>query len=317
MDERANLLDQAQEAEARGDKEALRSTLSDLVARFPEDILGRTWLGGHLIELGEYVQAHRHLEAARSLSPTDPSVLALWSVSARAVGKTGSAVKVLRHLVVDAPSATSFVLLADALTDLGLREEAIAALESAIDLEPDNEEALYNLAVALKREAPARAFQLLNRALEADPGYAEAYRERAFCLMRLGRWASAETDLAEARQLAPRDLWTAVYQSVLAMKQGRLDEAESELRALLPRTQLSLIRRLLGDVLVQRGDTAEAYEQYSNAVELSPHEFKNLEKLRDIEPPGDTDDEYWQDLLSAMAADEALLRELVEREESE
>lgn len=314
MNERTRLLAEAREAEASGNRGALTASLRALVTLFPDDVLGRTWLGAHLLEGGDVAGAFEHLEMARTLVGDDPSVLALWSVAARGVGRADVAVQVLREAARANPSATLLVLLADVLHEIGLDDESTTALETAVSLEPSNEEALYNLAVARKRTDPGTAVELLEKAIAVDSSYAEAFRELAFCLMVMNRWAEAEAPLSEAARLAPHDLWTAVYRSILDIQAGRLPAAQERLGDLIDRTEMSLVPRLLGDVAKLREDHEGAREFYIMAASRDPHERRNLELVNQV---ADADlDAHWIELLKGLRANDTELERAARRADS-
>ena len=57
------------------------------------------------------------------------------------------------------------------------------SLRSALSLNPNDDEALYNLGVLVRHRDPEEAIQLFSRAIEEDPRYAAAYRELGATLL--------------------------------------------------------------------------------------------------------------------------------------
>jgi tetratricopeptide (TPR) repeat protein len=123
------------------------------------------------------------------------------------------------------------------LTFLGSVEAALEneqaarpLFEEAISLNPNYEEALFNLASIEKHDNPEKAISLLCRALEIDPQYVLAHRELGVLLHRAGNLEEAEYHLRRALELDPADYWAQMYLANLLGVQGRNDEAEQMYR---------------------------------------------------------------------------------------
>lgn len=100
------------------------------------------------------------------------------------------------------------------------------AFEEAIQIDPNYEEALYNLAVLDEKPNPPRSLELLERAIQIDPDYLLAHQA-------LGRFAQRAKDLARAEyhfrrslEIDPADYWSHIYVANLLGVQERNVEAE-------------------------------------------------------------------------------------------
>ena len=98
-----------------------------------------------------------------------------------------------------------FSLLGMALHNRGKAIEAEQAYRHALRIDPNYEEAHYNLGVLLRHDRPSEAEASFRTALELDPDYACAHRELGFLLARGGPNPEAESHLRRAIELDPHD----------------------------------------------------------------------------------------------------------------
>jgi Tfp pilus assembly protein PilF len=102
--------------------------------------------------------------------------------------------------------------------------------EEAISLDPNYEEALFNLATLVKKDDPKKAVSLLRRAVEIDARYVAAHRELGVLLQREHDLVEAECHLRRALEFDPADYWAQMYLANLLGVQGRNAEAEQTYR---------------------------------------------------------------------------------------
>jgi tetratricopeptide (TPR) repeat protein len=84
---------------------------------------------------------------------------------------------------------------------------ARAKFEQAIQANPRFAEAYKNLGFTLSQQGPqnySRALEHYNKAIQLKPKMAETYEYRAMLLSRMGRKADAEKDLATLKKLNPK-----------------------------------------------------------------------------------------------------------------
>jgi len=151
--------------------------------------------------------------------------------------------RALHERVAGAASTDATLTLDLALADL-LADDARAAagrLEAFIGSAPEHGQARLLAARALRRQAAtlegsARAELLERASTHADhavrlrPGVAEAHRERARILERLGRSDAALAALTEARRLGTFDFPNLAHEATLAMRAGDRQHAVDALQ---------------------------------------------------------------------------------------
>jgi len=102
--------------------------------------------------------------------------------------------------------------------------------EEAIKVDPNYEEALYNLAFMEKERNPERAVKLLEKAIEIDPYYAAAHHHIGLLYHKSGDLERAEHHLRRTLENDPEEYWTHLYLANCLAGQGKDDEAEKEYR---------------------------------------------------------------------------------------
>jgi len=264
----------------------------DLLSRYPGNLRARQGLA----------------EATRI---SDPRELQLYQSDITAVtdlldlGQKDAALVCARALLVRSPHVHTFhTLLAQVLVRTGDRDAALAPLQTALRLAPDNVDNACNLAqllIDLNRPsdvarvmAPAarndpshvlaslylgkalnmlgqceEAVQCYDRILARTPEDAAVLTERATALFALGRTAEAEADLALARRLAPgRTLALRLYCLETRVTAG--DPVISEVEAALagpdlPGAERTLLQFALAKVRHDLGEHAAAFTLWSEA----------------------------------------------------
>jgi len=137
----------------------------------------------------------------------------------------------LRRSLAERPDPGTCVFLNTSLVMQGRDEEARQCLEEALRLDPDYEEAHYNLGCNDRRRGDsAAAEKRFRRAIEIDPDYALAHAELGHVL--LGRDPEeALRVLQRAIELDASHVWSRIYLAWLHWSCKRLDEAEHEYQA--------------------------------------------------------------------------------------
>jgi Tfp pilus assembly protein PilF len=113
-------------------------------------------------------------------------------------------------------------------TYVALNDNAAArsAFEDALSADPDYEEALYNLAVLDEKANPAKSVELLERAIQIDPGYAMAHQVLGRLAQRANDLARAEYHFRRSLEIDPADYWSNIYMANFWGTQGKNAEAE-------------------------------------------------------------------------------------------
>ena len=172
-------------------------------------------------------------------------------------------------------------LLGVSLKNTARAVEAEEAYRSAIRIDPNYEEAHYNLGVLLRDNRPSEAQKHLQRALELDPFYAPAHRELGFLLVGGGLHAEAENHLRRAVELGPEDIWAHIYLGAsLWGSDAGAAEAEFRVAATLGPTW-SMPLTWLGKISESR-DSEMAQSFFERALQLEADDFEALAGLARI-----------------------------------
>lgn len=161
------------------------------------------------------------------------------------------------------------------VADPSLYERALAAFDAALQLQPDDAEALVGKAgVQLGKHEFEAALDTASRAIELSPTLVAAHAAAVDALVELGRYD--EADVAAGEMLGLRaDLTTLARVSYLAELRGRLPAALQAMRlaaespGLAPENR-AYVQALLGNLLVYSGDPASAAAAYRTALTLVP-----------------------------------------------
>jgi tetratricopeptide (TPR) repeat protein len=181
-------------------------------------------------------RALREAEAILRLAPADPRARLILGSARRRLGDAAKAKAIL------APLAAAYPKAAHTQYELGLVQAALGDRKNAIV-------ALRN-AVTLRRDL------------------ADAWRALGDLLFLEGDSAGAEGAFAEHGRASVRNL--ALRPAADALFEGRLEHAESLLRAQLQRRVDPEALRLLGEVLIRRERHAEAEALLAQTLQLDP-----------------------------------------------
>jgi len=135
----------------------------------------------------------------------------------------------LRAIKLDR-NAGVLTLLGCSYLALGDFTAAQAAFEEAIQVDPQYEEAMYNLAGMHEERNPARAVELLERAIEIDPDYSLAHQRLGVLRHHGGDLIRAEYHFRRSLEADPTDYWSHLYLANCLGVQGRETEAERTYR---------------------------------------------------------------------------------------
>lgn len=212
-----------------------------LIAGAPQSPLYLELHASTLSELGRLDEAWDVLARLRAVgSVSEPLVLRLTS-RRFGNGEERLALDSLREHVTSSPSAQGAWLLASFHKRLGERDEAFAALEKALELEPSFVPARIDFAIHLAEsgDAPAAESHFL-RALEDAPYYPKVYYNYGTFMLQDGRFTDAIGYFRRAIALAPRYLKAhlALVASCIAAEESPLaEEAYATLQRLAPQSE--------------------------------------------------------------------------------
>ncbi len=196
---------------------------------------------------GKAVELFRRLSNEQ---PQDPAILPPYARALERAGLAREAERLLRNGLAKTKSAELYDGLSQNLQRQGRAREAVALLETARGLWPDDKALVFGMAAAYERLGePERSIALMRELLVKEP-------EEASALNFIGY--------------------------VLADNNRQLDEAERLVRkALALRPDSGAFLDSLGWVHYRKGETQKAVETLERAAALEPHEPVILEHLGD------------------------------------
>jgi protein O-GlcNAc transferase len=220
-----------------------------------------------------------------------------WKVLGAAymqLGCTEGALAAMQQAVVLLPDeAETHSNLGLALQQSGRLEEACVSCRRALQIYPEFAEAYCNLGMALHDLGLlADAEAAYRRALKINPQYAEAHNNRGITLKDMKRLAEAEVCLRRALQLRPDYVEALSNLGMTLQERGRLGEAETCLvQALNINPDFPQAHCNLSALLIEAGRTGEAEKSLQAALRFMPDSallHSNLIFTRDLMPGMDT-----------------------------
>lgn len=173
----------------------------------PEDARPLVALGELQTSLGQAPAAYESFRAALALDASLTPVRLSFARAALSVGRAAEAEAAARAVIAEAPSAAAWDVLSTALRAQERLEDAIAAAEEALRLDPAHKSARYNRAVALSRagcnEEALSEIDALSRRGVAAPAIALG---RGVALLNMTRAEEAEGAFAEGVARWPMDV---------------------------------------------------------------------------------------------------------------
>ena len=155
--------------------------------------------------------------------------------------------------------------------------EALQAKQRAVDLLPNDSEALFNLALACEQQGlMAQAEQCYRRVIALQPGDAEAHHNLGHALFGQGRRDEALPCYREALRLQPDFVAAHLGLGGLLQEAGKVVEAESIWRSLLRLTPDDMQVALhLSRALQRQGRQAEAEACIRSAVVVQEGDYES------------------------------------------
>jgi len=159
-----------------------------------------------------------------------------------------------------------------ALAGQGRIDEAMAQYSEALRLKPDYAKAHINLGAALASQGRIdEAIAHYSQALRIQPDFPEAHNNLGVALGRQGKTDEAGAQFAEAVRIKPDFLEARLNLGRALMMQGRINEAIAQFsEALRLKPDFPEAHLDLGVALARQGRTDEAMAEYSEALRLRP-----------------------------------------------
>ena len=190
-------------------------------------------------------------------------------------GRLGDAVAQYRRaLEVKPDNDEALSNLGGLLAIGGQVDEAIVCIRKALEIKPDNVQALSDLGGLLAgRDRVDEAMSCFRKAVEIKPDYAKAHYNLGCALAGRGQIDEAIVHIRKALETMPND---ADSHNVLGnLLGGQSDEAIMHLRKVVEmKPDLVSARLSLGAALAKRGKRDEAREQYQQALRLAASSYQ-------------------------------------------
>lgn len=193
------------------------------------------------------------------------------------VGQGGAAEVAVTHDRViirwkESDKAESLAGQGTGLLKQGNTEKGIAILRLALQRDPSDTAALFNLGMALgDGEDAGEGLELLQRLVTLDPDYPGAWVALGVAQGRGQQWDAAIQSFREAVARHPQDAFARKNLGAALSQTGQLDEALDHLKAavvMLPSDAQAWLNLAMN--LEQSGVTAEAETAYQRVITLDP-----------------------------------------------
>lgn len=182
----------------------------------------------------------------------------------------------------DAANAAAWQGLAVLQHKRGQHEEALRAIDRAIELNPNEAGFWNNRGVLLKPlGAPRNAERIAayHKAVSLNPRFKEAYSNLADALMNDGRLNEAEQALEQALALDPDYAGAAINRANLLKLMGKKKEALAAIEAVLEKTRHPEALNIKGAILLETGEPHKAVAVLEEARELDSRNASILNNL--------------------------------------
>jgi tetratricopeptide (TPR) repeat protein len=222
-------------------------------------------------QLGRLEEAHSYLEHARGINPYDAVTYGYIADVLRHEGKSQQAMVNLEKAVdIDANYTWAWRELAELRALSNRHDEAEAAYQKACAIEP-GEAVNDGLKAFILRCQNRRelATPYLTRAVELQPDYLWAWRERIDYAFSIGRYDQAETISRQALVALPDTPPLMAMLAEALRKQGRREEAKIIINnALKLANEAPQLWAIKAEIAAEDGDLASAEQAARRGVEL-------------------------------------------------
>jgi predicted Zn-dependent protease len=232
-------------------------------------------LGDLFAQVGAHAPAIEAYRATLAVDPGYPRARLALARTLLAAGKSSEAEPELRRLLIEAPNADVWDLLARALRQQEKLEQSVAAADEALKLAPGHTAAAHGRATALARigrndEAIAVFDELIARGVEAPA----VWLQRGVALLNQTRHAEAEAAFADGVKRWPGD---AHLHDALAhtrwMRGAGADFAREFEAALMRQPEITPLRLACADLLRRADQRGRAETLLREGLARSPDDL--------------------------------------------
>ncbi len=188
-----------------GDKAGARQDYSEALARDARFIQAYVNRGLVHLDLQDHHAALKDFKEARRLGREDIVVWGGSGIALEALGQHGKAQEAFDRAGLDNARHVPMLLGYAFAVSRRLPSEADRAFKKVLDIEKDNVQALYGLALLSVKHSRTseEGLKYFSQALAVDPGFVTARSHRAVLLAHRGDWPRAEEDITWALKTDP------------------------------------------------------------------------------------------------------------------
>ena len=199
----------------------------------PELPQGYALAGDALMAQGQYIAAAKAFELADKIAASGLLRVKLHQAQSRAAKHMASEELLLAWLGQHPDDIATRLYLADAYVDAGRRTEGLAQYKSLLRRDPNNGNALNNLAWMLSEDGSTDALDYAQRAFQVQPNSGVAADTLGWILLRQGKLADGMSALEKAAALAPHVPQVRYHFAQALAQSGDKPRARRELQAAL------------------------------------------------------------------------------------
>ena len=238
-------------------------------------------LGVVLQAQGKFAEALAAYERAMKLRPGDVEAAYNRAVALQQQGRREEAESAYRDILRHSPNRFVYVNLGALLHEQGRLEEALAAFDAALALDPAYAEAHFNRAVVLQQQGRLdMAIEAYGQSLRLRPDYIEAATNAGIVLQELGRLEEAAGAFEHAAKLRPDAAEPHNNLGIALLARGQPAEAVLAFqRALALKPDYAQAFYNLGNAWRELGKPEGAIAAYGQALRLRPNDADALSQL--------------------------------------
>jgi tetratricopeptide (TPR) repeat protein len=228
--------------------------------------------GHRHLQAGRYLDAQVCCQQALALDAGHADSLHLMGLLCLEQGLHEVAVAWIARAIQQSPEARYLSSLGIALHRQGRHDEAVKALDTAVQLKPADAAIWANFGIVLEAiERPSDALSCFQRTLLLDPCHLAASFRSAVLLGQLGRLEEALAHFNLCDELQPDDFPTLASRSLVLRSLNRFEDYLADGRRAYALDPASVETcNNVGDALLLLGRFAEALEWFDRALELRP-----------------------------------------------
>lgn len=298
----------AQIYEVRRDTDAALGEYLEILRLEPQNVALLNHIGEIYYLKGLMDEAQAKFLSAQAIYPSDP-VSSQWLAAIfEASGDFARAADYLKGSSAINDDAALNLRLSYYLTQAGALKEAVAVLEKAHAKWPANEELSYFLALGYDDLKLAdKAVALLRQIVRANSGYRDARYQLAVLLEKSGKMEEAETEFRALLAVRPDDAGVLNYLGYSLADRGLKLDAARELveRAVRLDPQNGAYQDSLGWVYFKMGRSTQAVAELLGALEKIPEDPTVWGHLGDAYAASGRQDKAWRAWKKAYSLDAA------------